>query len=92
MRYYGVNESLKTEVFVCKSCLSNFCLGMRQAGGRPRSSAGGNHALRPPMIVFGCSHYPDLSKSVCDILGITEGNVSITHPSNKETDVAVCAF
>ena len=41
------------------------------------------------MIVFGCSSFPQMSKGVCDILGITEGNLAINHPTNKETDVEV---
>lgn len=41
------------------------------------------------MLVFGCSSHPKLSKNVCEILGITQGNMSIKHPTNKETDVRV---
>ena len=30
-----------------------------------------------------------LSKGVCDILGIPEGRLAVSHPANKETDVEV---
>lgn len=53
---------------------------------------GANNALRPPMIVFGCSTFPQLSKGVCDILGIPEGRLAVSHPANKETDVEINEF
>ena len=57
------------------------------SAGRTRVMGGASNSLRPPMIVFGCSSFPQMSKGVCDILGITEGNLAINHPTNKETDV-----
>lgn len=62
------------------------------SAGRTRVMGGASNSLRPPMIVFGCSSFPQMSKGVCDILGITEGNLAINHPTNKETDVEINEF